>query len=195
VSDTETASWIAALERARAELESALSADASWHAPCGAGGDVDWAGYEAALARNPVFRCWAQLNGAIEDLRRHAQPAPPGRRRVSLREVIEHIRAGPALPEPTAPASEAAETQRMEAASAAGSDPGLPAAAPMAEGGHARPEAEEATVSFVIREPAPPAVVAPDRTKASAAKKPIPPKSAEPDPGTEAEVFIVPRRR
>lgn len=193
MSDTETASWIAALERARAELECALPVDAPWQALREADG-VDRAGCEAALARNPVYRCWAQLNEAIGHLRQQAHAAPPGRRRVSLREVIEHIRIGPALPQPAAPRSEAAGTQ-TGAASAPRSNPGLPAAAPVADGGHAPPEPEEAAVSFVIREPAPPPLAARDRTEAAAAKKPIPPEPPEPNPGTEAEVVIVPRRR
>jgi hypothetical protein len=206
VSDTETASWIAALERARTELEIALSVDAPWQAPRGAAGDADWAGYETALAGNPVYRCWAQLNEAIEHLRRQAQAqarsqaeAPAGRRRVSLRDVLEHIRNDPALLEGTEMRASAAETPRTEVAPAARSDPELPGSAPLAETVRAPPEPEEATVAFVIREPARPAPAAAINGGASTPKQPTvpaaPPRVPEPDPGAEAEVIIVPRRR
>ena len=117
MSDTETASWIAALERARTELETALSVDAPWQAPRGAAGDADWAGYETALAGNPVYRCWAQLSEAIEHLRRQAQAqsqaeAPAGRRRVSLRDVLDHIRSDPALLEGAETGAAAAPADR-----------------------------------------------------------------------------------
>jgi hypothetical protein len=174
VSDTKTASWIAALERARAELESVLCADARRRAPRGAAGDAGWASYEKALATNPVHRCWAQLSDAIEELRRRPQ-AEAGRRRISLRDVLEHIRSDDASERP--------------AAAPAGAGPTPPEPAP--------PGAEEATVSFVIREPARAVPVAGNGSGASAGKTPAPPAEREPvpDPGAEAEVVIVPRRR
>ena len=206
MSDTETASWIAALERARIELETALSVDAPWQAPRGAAGDADWAGYETALAGNPVYRCWAQLNEAIEHLRRQAQvpsqaEASAGRRRVSLRDVLEHIRNDPLLLEGAEAPAAAAETPRIEVAPATGSDPELPASAPLAEPGRAPPA--EATVSFVISEPArqPPAAgvggaaSTPREPTVPAALPRVPESEPESDAGREAEVVIVRRRR
>ena len=203
MSDTETATWIAALERARTELETALSVDAPWQAPRGAAGDADWAGYETALAGNPVYRCWTQLSEAIEHLRRQAKAqsqaeAPAVRRRVSLRDVLEHIRNDPALLEGTRAA--AAETPWTEVAPAARSDPELPGSAPLAETVRAPPEPEEATVSFVIREPArraPAAGIGGASTPRQPTVPAAPPRvpEPEPDPGTEAEVVIVLRRR
>jgi hypothetical protein len=207
VSDTETASWIAALERARTELETALSVDAPWQAPRGVAGDADWAGYETALAGNPVYRCWAQLNEAIEHLRRQARApsqveATAGRRRVSLRDVLEHIRNDPVLLEGAEAPAAATETPRIEVTPApAGSDPELPASAPLAEPGRAPPA--EATVSFVIRESARRPPAAGMGGAASTPREPTvpapPPRVPEPepesDPGWEAEVVIVPRRR
>jgi hypothetical protein len=208
VSDTETPSWIAALERARTELEIALSVDAPWQAPRGAAGDADWAGYETALAGNPVYRCWAQLNEAIEHLRRQAQAqarsqaeAPAGRRRVSLRDVLDHIRNDPVLLESAETGPAAAGTPWIEVAPAARSDPERPGSAPLAETVRAPPEPEEATVSFVIREPARRAPAAGIGGGASTPRQPTvsaaPPRvpEPEPDPGTEAEVVIVLRRR
>jgi hypothetical protein len=207
VSDTETASWIAALERARTELETALSVDAPWQAPRGAAGDADWAGYETALAGNPVYRCWAQLNEAIDHLRRQAQ-APSqaettgGRHRVSLRDILEHIRTDPALlGGAETPAAAAAGTPQTEVATAARSDPGQPGGAPLAQAGRAPPE--EAAVSFVIREPArrPPAsgigggASTPRQPTAPVAAPRAPELEPEPDSGAEAEVVIVRRRR
>jgi hypothetical protein len=195
VSDTKTASWIAALERARAELEGALSVDAHWRAPRRSTGDADRSGHEKTFGANPVYRCWVQLSEAIVELRRQAQAdASPGRPRVSLRDVLKHIHSDPTLL--AEPQAAAADPGRIEAAQAPPCDPGLPATPP-AQVGHAPPEAEEATVSFVIREPIRPAPVAGHGRAASAAKKATPPegREPEPDPGAETEVVIVPRRR
>ena len=194
MSDTETASWIAALERARTELETALSVDAPWQAPRGVAGDADWAGYETALAGNPVYRCWMQLSEAIEELRQQPRAEPSaGRRRISLRDVLEVIRSDAATPHgdgPQAPRSDAAQSA-LSQPPAAPEPPG----GPVAEAGHAPPEAEEATVSFVIREPARSAP--PPHKEASAARTPVPAASPEEEPGlgVEAQVVIVPRQR
>ncbi|MBO0765863.1 MAG: hypothetical protein J2P50_14930, partial [Hyphomicrobiaceae bacterium] len=75
--DPETASWIAALERARAELEGALRADMDAYVLVG------------NRARNPVYRCWEQLNRAIDELRQ--APPVPARRRVQLREALARL--------------------------------------------------------------------------------------------------------
>jgi hypothetical protein len=185
LSDTKTASWIAALERARAELERALAADGLLPPPRGPGSGTDRPGEEHALGTNPVYRCWQQLNEAIDELRRRARAVPAtARRRVSLRDVLERIRGDADLPQGTEPQADVASV-----------DPLDPPAAPPVEAGSALPEAEEATVSFVIREPARPQAPAQDDA-ASAAGKPLPPtREPEPNPGAEAEVVIVPRRR
>jgi hypothetical protein len=190
VSDTKTASWIAALERARAELSRALSADPRWRTPRGAASNADWASYDKAFWANPVYRCWAQLNEAIQDLRRQAQAdATAGRRRVSLRDVLEHIPSDAAPLQGSEPRVMAPEAKQADPPEAAPSEPQS-----RAEAGHPPPEPGEATVSFVIREPARSAPVAGDNSKASAAKKPTPP-APEPNASAEAEVVIVPRRR
>jgi hypothetical protein len=209
VSDIKTASWIAALERARAELEQALGADPRRRAPHGALGDADWAGYERALEGHPVLHCWAQLNRAIEDLRQaqaEAQAeAAVARRRVSLRDVLEQLRRDPILLQDAERHGAASDAARTEAGTPA-SDPPPPMApsgmpAPPKASDRAPPEAEEASVSFVIREPARSAPMAGNQGKAPApggpASLPETPKAAkaEPDPGAEAEVVIVSRQR
>jgi hypothetical protein len=208
VSDTETTSWIAALERARTELESVLAADARWRALEEAGAEASRPAHEEALAENPVYRCWQQLNGAIEELRRkiqsgaHAGPAPL-RRRIALRDILEAIRGDPALQDAGARAA-ASEPAGTEPAQTAGS--GVePMSTPRPDGpatpAEARaddvPEPEEATVSFVIREAARPAPAVGQSGEPSGPKEPVPPETAEPeaDLGVEAEVTIVSRRR
>jgi hypothetical protein len=210
VSDTETTSWIAALDRARAELESALEADAHWRALRRAD-ETGRTVHERALAENPVYRCWQQLNGAIEEQRRRGQsgtqagPAP-ARRRIALREILERIRSDPALQD-ARPQAAASEPERPEPARPAAS--GAELASTPGPGGLATPaegradsvpmevEPEEATVSFVIREPARAAPAAGRSGEPSGPKEPAPLETAEPEPdlGVEAEVIIVPRRR
>ena len=209
MSDTETTIWIAALERARAELESALAVDVHWRALRAAGAETGRAAHEQALAENPVYRCWQQLNGAIEELRRKTQAGAqsglaPLRRRIALRDILEHIRGDPALQDAGAHAA-ASEPERTERARTAASGaeavstpgPGGLAAPAAGRAGNVPPEAEEATVSFVIREAARPAPVAGQSGEPSGPKEPAPPEAAEPEPdlGVEAEVIIVPRRR
>jgi hypothetical protein len=188
VSDTKTASWIAALEQARAALEQALSADGHWRA---LREDVAPSGlteHERALAANPVYRCWEQLNGAIEELRRRQTGPTSARRRVSLREVLEHIHSDAELsgapPQPPESAVAQAKPARTEPADASA---GLNV--------NVAPEPEEATVSFVIHEPARAAPVAGHGGEASVPEEPPPAEAPESDLGTEAEVTIVPRRR
>ncbi len=202
MSDTKTASWIAALERARAELEGALSVDALWRSPRGAAGDTDWAGYDKALRTNPVYRCWAQLNEAIDELRKpQAEPAAV-RRRISLRDVLEQIRSNsPLVPgsEPEAAASPAEGAVLAQTAAPPGPEPSAASspATPPAGSGPVPPEAEEATVSFVIREPVRRAPAAGQRGERTPPKQPAPPtiSGPEPDSGAEAEVVIVRRGR
>jgi hypothetical protein len=195
VSDTKTASWIAALERARAELERALSSDGL---PRGTDGDADRAGDERALGANPVYRCWEQLNEAIDELRSRAQAAQASaQRRVSLRDVLEQVRGDAGLLQGAEPQAGVARAGRRVVAWGAPSELDPPAA-PSVEAGPAAPEAEEAMVSFVIREPARPPPAAGHGGDASGAKQlTVPPhtQEPEPDPGAEAEVVIIPRRR
>jgi hypothetical protein len=195
VSHTKTASWIAALERARAELERALSADGPSR---GADGDTDRAGDERALGANPVYCCWEQLNEAIDELRRRTQAAQvSAQRRVSLRDVLEHVRSDAGLLQGAEPQAGVARAGWRGVAWGAPSEL-EPPAAPSVHAGPAPPEAEEATVSFVIREPARPPPAAGHGADASGAKQLTPPpdpQEPEPDPGAEAEVVIVPRRR
>ena len=208
MSDTKTTSWIAALERARAELERSLSADEHWRGLREGGAQSsrpDYApGHERALAGNPVFRCWEHLNEAIEELRKAQAGPTTARRRVSLREVLERIRSDVELQEaPAQPTvSEVARTKPtgMEPPGAAPPSAsmegglGIPSARPTVD---MAPEPEEATVSFVIRKPARAAPVAEHGSEASAPKEPPPPAAPElePEPDAEAEVTIVPRRR
>lgn len=214
MSDAKTASWIAALERARTELEGALSADDTWRRRGAGRSDANRAAYERELGGNPVYLCWLQVNEAIEKLRREIDVgawteagATTARRRASLRDVLEHIRGDAALPRGCEPQAAAADGRRSEPSEEPPSGPEPPstanpagAAMPPAGTAHASPEAEEATVSFVIRERAPPASPAGQGGDASAQKEPVPheagaAKEPEDDLGTEAEVVIVPRRR
>jgi hypothetical protein len=186
----ETTSWIAALERARAELEAALATDPRWSGA----GSTDLDGRRWQPGYNLVYRCWAQLNEAIEALRKaQAGPATPARRRVSLREVLQHIRAD-AEPPRTGPA----DAGGRGAASAAPAVNAAPAPERAAEGASGEaPEAAE--VSFVIREPARAAPAAGDHGSEASAREPLPPRVApeppDPDLNAEAEITIVPRRR
>ena len=189
MSDTKTTSWIAALERARAELERDLSADAGW---CGHGEGGAVPGHlERALADSPVYRCWEQLNVAIAELR-NAQAGPASaRRRISLREVLERIRAdaGPTEAEPHLPVSDGV-AQSKPTGSGLGEPPAKSTTTMPPE---MQPEMEEATVSFVIREPVRTPGASHVGEAASVPGEP-PAQEPEPDPGAEAEVTIVRRR-
>jgi hypothetical protein len=180
--DTKTESWIAALERARAELEGVLKvAD-----------DADAHGKERG--RNPVYRCWQQLNLAIEELRR----SPPALRRIELRHVLAQIRsemAGETTP-PPAEACRPALPALGDAAPLFPMDDGAPDAPP-AGFGMPQVDLDEASVTFVVRER-----VRPARAGDSAEVHPPPAESDpnEPDdphdsPGAEARVTIVRRTR
>jgi hypothetical protein len=180
--DTKTASWIAALERARAELEGALKvAD-----------DADARGQEPA--GNPVYRCWEQLNLAIEELRR----SPPALRRVELRHVLAQIRSGAAGDAAPPPAKADGPTPPVQgdAAPLSPLEDGASGASP-AGLGIPPVGLEEASVTFVVRERARPA-----RASDSAEASPLraEPDPHEPDdphdgPGAEARVTIIKRTR
>jgi hypothetical protein len=204
VSDTKTTGWIAALERARAELERDLSADERWRGQGEGGAPPGHRERDRALAESPVYRCWEQLNAAIEELRAVQAGPAPARHRVSLREVLERIRAdaGLAEAEPQASVSDGVRQTKPARMEPAGTAP----SAPSTESGLGRPpaksaaimppemepEMEEATVSFVIREPVRAAPAA--SQIGEAASIPEEPPAEEPDPGAEAEVTIVRRR-
>jgi hypothetical protein len=203
VSDTKTTGWIAALERARAELERDLSAEERWRGDGEGGAPPGHRERERAPADSPVYRCWEQLNAAIEELRKAQAGPATARHRISLREVLERIRAdaGPSEAEPPPPVSDGVPQTKpagMEAAQAPSSAPstesrlGVPPAQSTATMPEIEPEMEEATVSFVIREPVRAAPAASD--VGEAAVVPEEPPAKEPDPGAEAEVTIVRRR-
>jgi hypothetical protein len=201
VTETETERWIAALERARAELETALAADPHWLALRAA--EAARAEHAQALAGNLVYRCWAELDAAVAALRRetHRGASSPaqGRRRVSLRDVLEHIRTDHMLQDTMLQDTGPQAASPAEAAAA--SSPGPDGPATPLEAGSVEPE--EATVSFVIREPArPPADARQAGEEPMPTQPAVPPAATEapkaepdPDPGAEAEVTIVPRRR
>jgi hypothetical protein len=182
VQDTTTKSWIAALERARAELEGVLRP----------GDDADAHG--RARAGNPVYRCWEQLNLAIEELRR----SPPAQRRVELRHILAQIRSDAAgeAPLPAAADRPTPAAAQGDATPLCPPEDGAPDGPPT---GLRIPSVypEEASVTFVVRER-----VRPTRPS-DAAEAPPPP--AEPDadepqdphdgPGAEARVTIVRRTR
>lgn len=205
----------AALEGAIAQLEIALSADPDWRAVCAGAAPARRAVHERALAGNPVYRAWELLGRAADAMRsdgtvRHdgeasvAAPAEAGaeRPRVALRHVLKRIRQDAAADEAPLPAPDRA------------------AAAPVSRGGprqnqagvpdddstiHPVPPAisapdfdiGEATVSFVVREPAAPAPHSTPLAPAGPAAERRPSSAAadaEDDGGTEAEVVIVARR-
>lgn len=206
MSDTKTTGWIAALERARAELERDLSAEERWRGHGEGGAPPGDRERERALADSPVYRCWEQLNAAIEELR-NAQAGPAiARHRISLREVLERIRADAGLTEaePQPPVSDGVPPARpagMEAAQAPPSAPSTesrlgvpPAKSTVTMPPEMEPEMEEATVSFVIREPVRGAPAASHVGEAALIPEEPPAEEPEPDPGAEAEVTIVRRR-
>ncbi|HEY1244699.1 MAG TPA: hypothetical protein VGF29_07690 [Hyphomicrobiaceae bacterium] len=180
--DTKAESLIAALERARAELEGVLKV----------GDDTDAHGQERAC--NPVHRCWEQLNLAIEELRR----SPPALGRVELRHVLAQIRSE-AAGEATSPPAEAGRAAPPAHSDAAPLFPLEDGASDAPPAGFCIPpvDVEEASVTFVVRERMRPA-----RASNSAEVHPPP---AEPDPGkpddphhsprAEARVTIVKRTR
>ena len=188
MSDTETERWIAALQRARTELEGALASDPHWLALREA--VAAHAEHEQALAGNPVYRCWAELDAVLAALQRGGRGETGGaavrRRRVSLRDVLEHIREETAVPgagtESRAPPSPPEQAR-------AGTAPADP--------GELRPDSGEATVSFVIREPVRPGAGQASSEAAALVPPAAPPEPPKPEPGggAEADVTILPRRR
>jgi hypothetical protein len=217
MTDNRLSETIATLEQARTELESALRADPHWRALGRATLPANRAAHERALADNPVHQAWKLVVRAIGEMRalsaagggagrdgaapEAAPPQAPGlRTRVELRHVLERIRGEAALDGGEPPAAGPAAT---ELAAADG-----PRAAPATRATAAVDiDIEEATVSFVVLEPAapgpqpaPPAepAVEPQRVGdgvgVAAAASGAAPASGE-EGGSETEVKIVSRRR
>jgi hypothetical protein len=214
---------MAALEEARAQLETVLRPDAHWRALGQATLPANRAAHERALAGKPVYHAWKLLGRAIEQLRAEgalgAQGAqgpqgamagvpqgdgstpgagsPQARQpRLGLREVLERIRVEAPLDSRGPPGGAVA-------------DDGLsvPPAAPNIAPAHI--DIEEAAVSFVVHETATPAVedAPPPSGHMAEAEEGARKKAREggngADPpatdgsgdedGTEAEVTMVPR--
>jgi hypothetical protein len=199
---------MAMLEQARVQLETVLRADAHWRGLGRATLPANRAAHERALAGNPVYRAWDLLGRVIGEMQAARVPDPGGagpltpppraptrRPGVELRHVLERIRDDTPLEsgEPGARATAAA-------GDGAGASPARPAIASMIAPTDI--DIEEATVSFIVREPVAPAPqLAPPA--ASPAAQAVGPHAAgasdtATDPGeeedTETEVRIVPRR-
>jgi hypothetical protein len=181
---------LAALEQARAQLEAALSADENWRAlrkSEGRAGSPESAARSArntrlkmALAQNPLYQAWRHLGEAIaalhESRERAGASAGEGDAEAvsqgkfgSLARRLDVSRAGGAAREPghaTPSAPLPANDQSPAAPPPAGTAP-QPAADPAA-GGDPAPrrwadeEPDEATVTFVRREPLLPSVGQPE---------------------------------
>jgi hypothetical protein len=202
---------MAALEQAQAQLELALRPDAHWRALARATLPAHRAALERALADNPVFQAWKLLGQAIAAVRGEGAadqaaaatgavpPQGPTRPpRIELRQVLERIRSE--TPFDTAEPTEGAVAATEDGPAALQAEPrAAPTITP------ADIEIEEATVTFIVREPAtvPSPVepaVAPKSLQASrletSAGADAPPgaPAGDDDDDTEAEVTIVPRR-
>ncbi len=166
---------------------------AAWRAD-----DVRTLAAALGLGREISRRNWIE-QAALLELRRKAAQRPLARadaRTVELRHVLQHIREAAAL-QGEAPLAEQAPHEAPTAAQAARGGAGGDAAAATAE--HAQPEPtarrpeapdgsrgragcaspapepEEASVTFVIREPAPPPLASAEATQGGAQEQPGPP--------------------
>jgi hypothetical protein len=109
VATDKTRDCIAALEQARAQIETELSGNADWLALCRAAPGSSALAHELACAANPLYRSWKHLNEAIGDLqaallaerRSVARPAPAPAQRpivraearsIELHHILRHIR-------------------------------------------------------------------------------------------------------
>ena len=96
VTSVDESSKLVALKRARQRLELALAADADWQAlgRCRVadegGGEAER--LEAKLLRNPLFRAWKNVNGAIE-ARTWRAPVAPGQGRIDRAQVAPEAEA------------------------------------------------------------------------------------------------------
>ncbi|HEX6001588.1 MAG TPA: hypothetical protein VFZ16_19670 [Hyphomicrobiaceae bacterium] len=211
MSTRDTSSWIEQLERVRAELEAALAGHSDWRVLRRTTSAATRTALERALAENPVYRAWELLGGVIEAMRTESALSAAGAasalttsdaghgrgRRLSLRDVLASIRTDDAeafdedpatalvIHDPEPPADE--QPPAAEAADQA--NDGWPPAAN---------ETEEATISFVVREPPTRSDPSPQRADID---RPVGAEGADPvtnpvqDTGGEAEVTIVPRCR
>jgi hypothetical protein len=206
---------MAALEQAQEKLELALRPNAHWRALAQATLPAHRAALERALADNPVFHAWTLLGQAIAALRAEAgadqataaasaEPLQKSARppRIELRQVLERIRSETPFDtaEPPTHATAAAEDGPTAQRAAPQTGPGAaPTITP------ADIEIEEATVTFIVRQPAtPPSPEKPaiaaqtleaSRLGTSAGSKAPPEAPADDnDDDTETEVTIVPRR-
>jgi hypothetical protein len=210
---------MAALEEARAQLETALRPDAHWRALGQATLPANRAAHERALADKPVYHAWKLLGRAIEQLRAEdalgardamarvpagqegaapgAEPPQARQPRLGLREVLDRIRVEAPL-----------DSRDPRAGAVADDGLSVPSAAPTIA--PADIDIEEAAVSFVVHETAARAVeAAPSPSKHVAEPEgarmdareggdeadPSATDRSEDEDGTEAEVTIVPRRR
>jgi hypothetical protein len=210
MSDDRPLETLATLGQARAQLEIVLRAETHWRALGLATLPANRAAHERALAGNPVYQAWKLLVQAIGEMQTSTatstaagrggawpdgapQQAPGRWPRIELRHVLERIRGETAFdsggPGPDAPAAAAPSAAAGKSASPVArviTPPDL--------------DIEEADVSFVVREPAAPAL-----EPATPAEQAVAPLRAPPDASgtaadvseeaTETEVTIVPRRR
>jgi hypothetical protein len=173
---------LASLEQARARLEAALADDEHWRAlrqSPGQGEDDDEEAtaarrarntrLEMALAENPLYQAWKHLGEAIAALRASGAdaegPAPPSELPDEIADLLRD-HASPEAPPPAEPPSEperaAAPPEAVDASPPV--EPPAPSAAPIKTpaddvdrapppNGRAAADQEEATVTFVRREP------------------------------------------
>ena len=215
-----TAQELAALERARCQLEAVLSGDENWRALRLAGADnADPAAsaarqarnrrLEMALADNAHYQAWKHLNEAIDALRaRPAHPSLPqdGAQLVCNEPVARGVDQGPALSLPTAASERLAERLgRLEPPQIEAIMRGGEGVRRGPDGGKAQAPAAvgvnppEASVTFVVREmppvSTPTAEPLPEPPAAHLggcdARPQDQPRSAGPVAPAEAEVTII----
>ena len=154
MNDDRPADALATLKQARAQLEIVLGENVHWRGLGRATLPANRAALERALAGNAVFHAWELLVQVIGDmeadnaaaLAQAPTEASARRPRVELRQVLERIRAEPPIDTFAAPAGAAAAPDAD--AGNAQSVSALARREPLAD-----IEIEEATVSFIIREP------------------------------------------
>jgi hypothetical protein len=154
MSDDRPADALATIKQARAQLELNLGENPHWRDLARATLPANRAALERALAGNAVFHAWELLVRLIGDMEAASATAPaqaltepPARQpRVELRQVLERIRAEPPVDTIAAPAG---------AAASPGADAGSAQSAPASRRREplADIDIEEATVSFIVREP------------------------------------------
>ena len=167
---------LTALEQARSRLETALGSDENWRALQQAPGQGDDADASAArrarntrlkmaLAENPLYQAWKHLGEAIDALRKSAAEAERAAASGELPEEIARLlrshaseEAPPVADEPVEPPDESELGTRpieppVAPATAGKTMVDVDAAPSPHPNGRAVADQEEATVSFVRREP------------------------------------------